>query len=84
MVTIETETQETQGDTEEGKMKSHEDDPDPDPEPAPGHQHQQHCVGNAAVARNNPRLRWLFTLEEEEEEVDSFEDYYIMDTQRNV
>ena len=79
MVTIETETQ---GDTEEVKMKSEEDDPDPDPEPAPGHQHQQHCVGNAAVARNNPRLRRLFTLEEEEE--DSFEDYYIMDTQRNV
>ena len=77
MVTIETETQE---DTEEVKMKSQEDDPDPDPEPAAGH--QQHCVGNAAVARNNPRLRRLFTLEEEEE--DSFEDYYIMDTQRNV
>ena len=52
-------------------------------EPAPGH--QQHCVGNAAVARNNPRLRRLFTLEEEEEEEeDSFEDYYIMATQRNV
>ena len=53
-------------------------------EPARGH--QQHCVGNAAVARNNPRLRRLFTLEEEEEEEeeDSFEDYYIMDTQRNV
>ena len=77
MVTIETETR---GDAEEVKMKSQEDDPDPDPEPAPGH--QQHCVGNAAVARNNPRLRRLFTLEEEEE--DSFEDYYIMDTQRNV
>ena len=80
MVTIETETRE---DAEEVKRKSDEDDPDPDPEPAPGH--QQHCVGNAAVARNNPRLRRLFTLEEEEEEVeDSFEDYYIMDTQRNV
>ena len=78
MVTIETETQ---GDAEEVKMKSQEDDPDPDPEPAAGH--QQHCVGNAAVARNNPRLRRLFTLEEEEEG-DSFEDCYIMATQRNV
>ena len=78
MVTIETETREA----EEVKMKNDEDDPDPDQETAPGH--QQHCVGNAAVARNNPRLRRLFTLEEEEEEEDSFEDYYIMDTQRNV